>query len=154
MNRLIKNGLTEEEFEATRDFLLIYTKLYAQSPSRRLGYLMDSRFYGRQDYISELDGLLKKLTLNDVNNAIKKYWQTENMFVTIITDKSEAGPLAASIKENKPSPMSYSNLVKEGLPEDVLKEDEAAANMKLNVKKVEIINSADTFKKHEKKVDL
>ncbi|MCB9250481.1 MAG: insulinase family protein [Ignavibacteriales bacterium] len=154
IDRLIKDGLTEEEFEATRDFLLSYTKLYAQSPSSRLGYLMDSRFYGRQDYISELDGLLKKLTLNDVNNAIKKYWQTENMFVTIITDKSEAGPLAASIKENKPSPMSYSNLVKEGLPEDVLKEDEAAANMKLNVKKVEIINSADTFKKEEKKVDL
>jgi zinc protease len=154
IERLVQNGLTQEEFETTRDFLISYTKLYAQSPSSRLGYLMDSKFYHREDYISELNKLLKKLTLEDVNNAIKKHWQTKNMFVTIITDKSEAGPLAASIKENKTSPMSYSNLVKEGLPEEVIKGDEAAANFKLNVKKVDIINSADTFKKIDEEVDL
>ncbi len=154
IDRLISEGLTQEEFETTRDFLLSYTKLYAQSPSSRLGYLMDSRFYGRKNYIMELDGLLKKLTLEDVNSAIKKYWQTENMFVTIVTDKSEAGPLASSLKLNKPSPMSYSDQVKEGLPEQVLKQDEEAANYKLNVNKVEIINSADTFKKSNNKVNL
>ena len=154
IDRLIQNGLTQEEFETTRDFLISYSKLYAQSPAERLGYLMDSRFYGREDYIAELDNLLRDLTLDDVNNAIKKHWQVENMFVTIITDKSEAGPLAASIKENKPSPMSYSNQVKEGLPEEVLQQDAEAANFKLNVKNVEIINSEDTFKKKEDKVNL
>jgi zinc protease len=154
IDRLINNGLTKEEFEATRDFLLSYTKLYAQSPSDRLGYLLDSKFYGRVNYIKELDALLKDLSLEDVNNAIQKYWQTENMFVTIITDKSEAASLAKSIKENKPSPMSYSNQVKEGLPEEVLQQDAEAANFKLNVKNVEIINSADTFKKKENKVSL
>ena len=41
--------------------------------------------------------------------------------------------------------MSYSNLVKSGLPEDVSKEDEEVANYQLNVKKVTIVNSADTF---------
>ncbi len=152
LQRLIDEGLTQEEFEATREFLISYSKLYAQSPNARLGYLMDSHFYGRKDWIMELDALLKNITLEDVNNAIKKYWQTENMFVTIITDKSEAAPLATSIKENKPSPMSYSNLVKEGLPEEVLKQDDAAANLKLNVKDVQIIDSKDTFKKEAGKV--
>jgi zinc protease len=152
IQRLIDEGLTEEEFETTREFLISYSKLYAQSPNARLGYLMDSHFYGRKDWIQELDALLKQLTLEDVNNAIKKYWQTDNMFLTIITDKSEAAPLAASIKENKPSPMSYSNIVKEGLPEEVLKQDAAAAELKLNVKDVQIIDSKDTFKKESSKV--
>jgi len=60
--------------------------------------------------------------------------------------------LAASIKENKPSPMSYSNIVKEGLPEEVLKQDDAAAKLNLNVKDVQIIDSKDTFKKETNKV--
>lgn len=150
LDRLINEGLTQEEFENTRNFLLSYTKLYAQSPAERLGYLMDSRFYGRKDYIKELDGLLRKLTLSDVNKAMKKYWQTQNMFVTIITDKSEAGPLAESIRLNKPSPMSYSNVVKEGMPKEVLDQDEKASNFKLNVKNVQIIDSKDTFKETNK----
>jgi zinc protease len=154
IDRLIEEGLTEEEFEGTREFLISYTKLYIQSPDRRLGYLMDSRFYGRENYIMELDALLKDLTLDDVNNAIKKYWQTENMFVTIITDKSEAAALAVSFRENRPSPMSYSNEVKQGMPEEVLEQDSAAENYKLNVKKVDVINSSDTFQKKGEKVTL
>jgi zinc protease len=154
IDRLIEKGLSEEEFETTRDFLISYTKLYAQSPNERLGYLLDSKFYGRTDYINELDKLLKDVTLQDVNSAIKKYWQTKNMFVTIITDKSESGPLADSFKENKPSPMSYSNIVKEGLPEEVLKHDAEAAIYPLNVKEVKVIDSKDTFKKTKDGMNL
>ncbi|KAA3610728.1 MAG: insulinase family protein [Calditrichaeota bacterium] len=143
---LIANGMDEKSFEETRTFLRSYIKLYAQTPAQQLGWLMDSRFYGRTNYLKEVDGLLSKLTLADVNKAIKKYWPTENMFVTIVTDESEAGPLAKSLLENEASPMSYSNLVKSGLPEEVLAEDDEVANYKLNVKSVNIINSADTFK--------
>ena len=146
VDNLVKNGLSAGDFEATRTFLRSYTKLYAQTPEDQLGYLMDSRFYGRKDYLKELDGLLAKLTLADVNNAIRKYWQVENMFITIVTDQSEAEPLAKSLRENLPSPMSYANVVKEGLPEAVRQEDAAVADYKLNVKSVKIVNSADTFK--------
>lgn len=146
IDKLIEQGMSAEDFEATRTFLRSYIKLYAQTPAQQLGYLMDSRFYGRKDYLKELDALLAKLTLADVNNAIKKYWQTQNMFITIVTDQSEADPLAQSLVDNLPSPMSYSNLVKSGLPETVLQEDEEVANYKLNVKMVRVLNSADTFR--------
>ena len=142
---LIKNGMSEEDFSATKTFLRSYTKLYAQSPEQQLGWLMDSRFYGRTDYLAELDALLEKTTLEQVNQAIRKHWQTENMFVTIVTDDSEAKPLADSLINNTPSPMSYSNLVKSGLPAEVLAEDEVVTNYQLNVKKVTVIDSADTF---------
>lgn len=142
---LIKNGLSQEDFAATKTFLRSYTKLYAQSPAQQLGWLMDSRFYGRTDYLAELDALLEKTTLEQVNQAIRKHWQTDNLFVTIVTDDSEAKALADSLINNTPSPMSYSNLVKSGLSAEVLAEDEVVANYQLNVKKVSIVNSADTF---------
>jgi zinc protease len=146
LDKMITNGMSEEDFEATREFLRSYTKLYAQTPERRLGYLMDSRFYSRTDYLAELDGLLASVTLDDVNKAIKKYWQVENMFVTIVTDASEAGPLARSLASNRRSPMSYSNVVKAGLPEDVLTEDALVEKYPLNVKKMMLVESAKTFR--------
>lgn len=146
LDKLIKNGLTEEEFEATRTFLQSYIKLYTQTPEKQLGFLMDSKYYERKNYINELSALLERVTLKDVNSAIKKYWQVDNMFVTIVTDESEAEPLAESLKNNSPSPMSYSNLVKEGLPKEILEEDNEVANYKLNIKSVKIVGSADTFK--------
>ena len=142
---LIKNGMTEEDFLATKTFLRSYSKLYAQSPAQQLGWLMDSRFYGRTDYLAELDTMLQEATLEQVNTALRKYWQTENMYVTIVTDKSEAQALADSLINNTPSPMSYSDLVKSGLSAEILAEDDLVAGYHLNVKKVTIVPSADTF---------
>ena len=68
------------------------------------------------------------------------------MFVTIVTDVSEAQLLADSLINNTPSPMSYSDQVKSGLPAEVLAEDEVVAVYRLNVKRVTVVNSADTFK--------
>src|SRR5258706_2934534 len=145
-DKLINDGMTKEDFELTRTFLRSYCKLYAQTPQKQLGFLMDSKFYGRKNYLSELDALLAKVTLDDVNNAMKKYWQTKNMCVTIVTDKTEAEPLAKSLKSNLASPMSYSNVLKSALPKEVLEEDKSIENYPLNVKSVSIVNSADTFR--------
>jgi len=69
------------------------------------------------------------------------------MYITIVTDESEAEKLAESIEGNLTSPMSYSNLVKEGLPLDIINEDDVVADYKLNIKSVSIINNEDTFSK-------
>jgi zinc protease len=141
MDNMIQNGMSQQEFELTRDFLRSYIKLYIQSPERQLGFLMDSRFYGRKDYISEMDKLLAKLTVADVNMAIKKYWQTKNMDIAIVTDQTEAEPLAKSLQENAPSPMSYSNNLKSALPASILEEDKLVEQYPMKVNKVTIISS-------------
>lgn len=146
MDKMIKNGISQEDFEATRAFLQSYIKLYIQSPDQQLGYLMDSKMYGRKNYIEELGELLSRLTLGDVNNAIRKYMQIDNMKITIVTDISEAEALATSLKDNLSSPMSYSNIVKAGLSKNILNEDAETENFKLNVRKVTIVVSKDTFK--------
>jgi zinc protease len=146
VDKIIKDGLTQEEFEAARTFLRSYIKLYPRNLAEQIGYLMDSRFYDRRNFVEEFDKLLADLTLDDVNNAVKKHWQVENMYVTIITDQSEAEALARSLKENTSSPMSYANIVKAGLPSEVLSEDDEAAGYRLNVTSVEIVDSKETFK--------
>ncbi|MEW5799803.1 MAG: insulinase family protein [Bacteroidota bacterium] len=146
VDKMIKDGISKEDFEATRAFLKSYIKLYVQTPNEQLGYLIDSKFYGRKDFINEVDKEMAKLTVKDVNAAVKKYWRVNNMFVTIVTDKSEAEELSKSLKENSPSPMAYSNAVKAGLPKEVLDEDDVVSNYKLNVKKVTIVDSKETFK--------
>ena len=146
LDMLIKNGMSQKDFEVTRQFLRSYNKLYIQTPESQLGFLLDSKFYGRRDYIKEMDALLAKLTVDDVNKALKKYLQSQNMFVTIVTDDSEAQPLAQALQNNTNSPMSYSNLVREGLPQKVKDEDAEIANYMLNVKSVKIVDTKDTFK--------
>ncbi|WP_205501927.1 M16 family metallopeptidase [Rufibacter psychrotolerans] len=146
VDHLVKNGMPQESFELTRQFLRSYNKLYIQTPEKRLGFLLDSHFYGRKDYIEEMDALLAKLTVEDVNRAIKKYWTADNVFVTIVTDDSEAQPLADALQNNTPSPMSYSNVVKEGLPQAVKDEDAQIANFKLNVTQVKVVDTKETFR--------
>ncbi|HKR06951.1 MAG TPA: insulinase family protein [Bacteroidia bacterium] len=147
MDQLVTNGMSKEDFDLTKTFLRSYIKLYIQTPAKQLGFLMDSRFYGRKDYISEMDALLEKTTLQDVNSVMKKYWQTKNIFVTIVTDKSESEELAKSLRENTLSPMSYSNSLKAVLTPEITQEDTEVAKYPLNVKKVDIVNSKDMFLK-------
>jgi zinc protease len=68
------------------------------------------------------------------------------MFVTVVTDDSEASTIKKALEEKSLTPMSYSNLVKEGLPKAVVQEDEEIARFPLNVKSVTIIDNKDTFK--------
>ena len=42
LRRLVSGGLTQQAFEETRSFLVNYSKLWTQTPSRRLGYAMDA----------------------------------------------------------------------------------------------------------------
>lgn len=145
LDKMISKGLSEEDFELTREFLRSYIKLYAQTPERQLGYLLDARFYGRKDYLKEMDALLAKLTVDDVNRAIKKYLQKDNMFVSIITHTSEAEPLKESLLKNTTSPVAYSNELKAVLTDEIFADDEKAAAYPLNVTSVKIIPSEETF---------
>ncbi len=142
---LVENGMDPDEFEKTKQFLRSYIKLYIQTPDKELGFLMDSQFFGRENYIAELDKLLENTTLDQVNEAIRKYFQTQNMDIVIITDDSESQALAESFRENKTSEMSYADQLKAELPQDVLDEDKEVESYQLNVKSVEIISSDEPF---------
>ena len=146
LDMLLKNGMADADFQRTRKFLMGYMKLYIQSAGDRLGFLMDSRFYGRDDYIAEMNELLAGLTLEDVNAAMKKYLQAENFYVAVITDDSEAETLAESLRSNGDASIVYKPAVRNGLPAEILEEDKEINAYKLNVTKAEVIKNDTLFR--------
>ena len=45
-DKLVKNGLSKEDFEGTKQFLMKYVNILTQTKDDELGYALDSRYYG------------------------------------------------------------------------------------------------------------
>lgn len=118
LRKLVEEGISEERFKLVQTYLLNYTKLYAQTLGERLGWQMDSRYYGTKDFLAEVQKRLPKLKREDVNRAIKKHLNFENMYIAIITDDAET--LRTSLAANTPSPITYAN---PNMPKEILDED-------------------------------
>ncbi len=143
LDRLVRDGMTQEEFDRTRDFLKNYSKLWAQDQSRRLGYQMDSRFYGTDDFLATLPQKLDAVTLADVNAAIKRHLRADRACVGIVTKGADA--FLRDLITNQASPMTYDA---EDMPKDVLAEDAAVAVYQLNInrEKSKIVDVEEMFK--------
>lgn len=105
VERLVERGMTQEEFELTRDYLVNYSKLWAQTLPDRLGFLMDSRFYGSGYFIDEIDEQLASLNLESVNAAIRGYIQADDFQAVLVTD--DAAAVQAYLEADQPSAMPY-----------------------------------------------
>jgi zinc protease len=117
LKKLVQEGIPEERFELTKKYLLNYTKLYAQNLSERLGWQMDSNYYGYTDFLAEVQERLPKVTRNQVNSAIKKHLNSNNLYIAIITQ--DAASLRDALIANTPSPITYAG----PKPQEILDED-------------------------------
>lgn len=142
LDRLVKDGMSKADFEATRDYLLNYSKLWVQTLSRRLGYAMDGAFYGRKDLVTELAERLPKLTVDDVNAAVRRHLASPGKKVILVAEDAEA--LAKALKSGEPTPITYDT---EGTPEEVLKEDKVIATFPLKDVSVQIVPVGEMFQK-------
>ena len=134
LDRLVEQGMSPADFEATRSFLLNYSKLWVQTLSRRLGYAIDGEFYGRKDLVTELAERLPKLTVEQVNAAVRKHLKPAGMKVAIVAQ--DAAELREILTASKPSPITYDT---QGTPEDVLAEDKQIAVFPLKDVSVKIV---------------
>jgi len=146
LDNVIKNGITQEEFELTQNFLYNYALFYAQTTSQRLGYQIDSKFYGIDDggdYIKFFRERIKKLTLNEVNAAIRMYIQSENMKIAIVT--SDAQKFKTALSSDAFSTVSYVT----PMSKDILEEDKIIGSYKLNIspEKIMIVKIDEMFQK-------
>jgi zinc protease len=142
LDRLVKSGMSKEDFEATRDFLLNYSKLQVQTPSRRLGYAMDGAFYDREDLVAEFARRLPRLTVEAVNAAVRRHLVAPGFQVVFVTKDAES--LAKALKSNAPSPITYDT---KGTPEAVLTEDKEIAVFPLRDVTVKTVPVGDVFEK-------
>lgn len=143
LQKLIDNGMSQEDFELTKKFLKKYYLHYAPTTSMRLGYRLDDAFYGIQDYLATFPRMLESLTLDDVNTAIKKHLQYKNMKIAMITKGVES--LKKALINNTLSPKEY----QVEKPAEVLAEDREIEKYPLDIKaeNVRIVRADEMFVK-------
>jgi zinc protease len=132
-DKLVNEGMKQEDFTAIRDFLVKYANVMTATQGARLGYALDSRYYGTPEYTAFMRAGLSKLTLADVNRAIKQYLNPGNMRVVVITKDAEG--LRDAIVKGTASPITYNS----PKPADILAEDKVIEKYKVNVRPDQVV---------------
>ena len=142
LDRLIEEGISEEDFEATRNYLMKFTNVLTASQDRALGYDLDSSYYGTPEFVAYIREGLATLTRDDVNHAIRTHLDSEGMAVVVITP--EAQSLADQLAADAASPMTYT--VDQTV--EVLAEDAVVESYPIKPDHVRVIEAADVFERH------
>jgi len=109
LKALVDNGMTRQQFELTRSFLEKYVLHFAPTTSARLGYAVDDRFYGidGEGHLARFRRMMSEISLDEVNAAIRKHLQYDNVKIAIVTGDAEG--LRDALVSDRPSPMEYSS---------------------------------------------
>jgi zinc protease len=132
LDKLIKNGMTQEQFDRTRDFLAKYVNVLTRTKRAELGYDIDSIFYGINPYNEYLKTKLAALTLADVNTAIKRYMRTDRIVIAAVTRNGE--DLKRQLLSEDPSPMTYNS----PKPNEITDEDKLVEKWPLKLRPEDI----------------
>ncbi|MDZ7290616.1 MAG: insulinase family protein [candidate division KSB1 bacterium] len=103
LENFIRTGMTPEECELAKNKAKALYLNLAETSSRLLAYKLDDAFYGMEDR-GYLDTYLKSidaLTPEEINAAIKKYLQVDNLKYVIVTNKDWAERLRDDIANNR-----------------------------------------------------
>ena len=78
--------------------------------------MLDASFYGRDDLVDEVQRRLPALTVDDVNAAIRRYLQYDDLAVAIVTTEAEA--FRDRLLANEPSPPTYNAAITDVIREE------------------------------------
>jgi len=143
LRKLVKNGLSEKDFAATRDYLMKNVFVMTATQNQQIGYALDSRWYGIGDYPQFMRERLAKLTAKEANRAIRKHLSGDNLEVVMITKDAEA--LKRQLVADSPSAIRYDA----PKPKEIVDEDKAIGALKLRIRPeaVTIVAVEEVFKK-------
>jgi zinc protease len=143
LNSTIQNGMDEKTFDAARLFLTNYVVNYGATLNRRLAYRVDDAFYGIPDpgFLVSIKPKLEALTRDQVNAAIKKHLQLENMSIVVITKDAE--DLKKKLLSGASTNIKYAG----PQPAAVLEEDKEISVYPIPVKEqdIRIVNINEVF---------
>jgi len=143
LQALIDKGLTPADFESTRNYLMKNVYVMTARQDQQLGYALDSRWYGTGEFTQTMRAALQKLTVADVNAAIKKHLTASDLSIVVIT--KDAAGLKQALASDAPSPIKYDG----EKPKTLLDEDLVIGALKLNIPpdKIVITPIGDVFAK-------
>ena len=141
--KLVETGLTEEQFELTRAFLSKYSLHFAPTTAKRLGYAVDDRFYGigGEGHLARFRRMMSELTLAEVNAAVRRHLQHENLAIAIVT--GDAAALRDALAAERATPIEYAS----PKPREILDEDAQISRFPLGVppERIRVVPVGSTF---------
>jgi zinc protease len=131
---LVDNGIPADTVEATKQFLRNYTVNWGSTITRRLAYAIDDEFYGYpgSGYLDAIRPGLAELTADDVNAAIRRHLQYDNMYIVFVTADAEG--MKQKLLNGVATPITYAG------PQSAehMAEDELIANFPIPVQEEDI----------------
>jgi len=142
LDGLIENGMSEKDFQATRNYLTNYAPQLVASQDQQLGYALDSEFYQTKEFVQYVRGQFAKLTLADVNRVIKENLQTDDIHYVFIS--GDGKDMKKRLLSEQVSPLKYNS----EKPAELLVTDKVIESYKLKLPKtnVEVIAVDKVFK--------
>lgn len=139
LDRLVQQGLPRDQFEQTRGFLLSYSRLWEQTDQRRLGYAIDSLFYGTPNFLEQYRKALSDMTPESVQDAVRRRLQPGALNFAFVTQDAPA--LVSALKASTPAPISYAS----PKPPELLAEDKAILQhpLPLRSEAIEVLSASD-----------
>lgn len=105
LDSMIQHGLTKEDFEATRDYLMSNVYVMTARQDQQLGYALDSQWYGVGEFTGFMRKALQGLTLDHVNAAVKRHLTARDLDVVFVT--KDAARLKQALVADAVSPIRY-----------------------------------------------
>src|SRR5688500_11819792 len=107
LRQLVEKGMTPEAVATSKEFLRNYVGTWGATISRRLGYAVDDAFYGigQPGYLQSLKAAIDATTAEQVNAAIKKHLQANNMHMVVIT--ADAAGFKQKLLSGGATPSTY-----------------------------------------------
>jgi len=117
---------------------------FAPTTMERLGYALDDRFYGIEgSHLEKFRKMMDEITIDEVNDAIRKHWQYGDMQIAIVASNAEE--LKKVLVADASSPITYTS----PKPAEVLAEDKEIVDFKLGIKTedVKVVPVAGLFER-------
>ncbi len=129
VQQLVDNGMSEEDFELTREFLSKYVLHFAETTTERLGYALDDRFYGidGEGHLARFQTMLGQITREEVNAALQRHLGYDDVKIAIVTGQAEQ--LKQALSSESPSPMQYES----PKPSEIVEQDREIAVFPLGI---------------------
>jgi zinc protease len=141
LDKLIREGIPPEAFERTRDFLTRYVNFLTRTQRAELGYAIDSIWYSTSTYSDSVKNALARLTVADVNRAIKSHLRTNRVVIAAVAKDAEA--LKNQLASDGPSPMTYNS----AKPDAIIEVDGIVEKWQLHLRAedIKIVPVGDVF---------
>ncbi|MFN8616135.1 MAG: pitrilysin family protein [Dehalococcoidia bacterium] len=141
LRKMIERGISAEDFEETRQYLAKNVYVLTKTQNQQLGYALDSAYYGIAEYTAYIRSGLAKLTVDQVNQAIRRHLSADNLRVVMVAAGADA--LAEQLLSSSPATIAYDG----EKPRELLDEDGLVGGypLALSPERVRITPIEDVF---------